>query len=222
MSFPAVLAALLLLAVSTPAAAQGDEAGQGASPQQAPPQQQAAPQKAASSAPPMRIEVDQKTLEGEDAYVAVFETLTPEQKSEQEALDKQFFASMRPIMDIYELGGRLMYCLNNEKFSDNNNAAYVQSFKAFQKVKSDEQEEMWKKHRLDAGKVTYIQHPLMDSHYSYIQAVQKAAAEQMVVQAGKAGGYVGTDCVEVQKTLEIAHQKASESLKSGTLGTPAK
>lgn len=220
MSFPAVLAALLLLAVTTPAAAQGGEAGQGASPvQQASP---APAQAAAPSAPPMRIEVDQKTLEGEDAYVAVFETLTPEQKSEQQALDKQFFASMRPIMDIYELGGRLMYCLNNEKFPDNNNAAYVQSFKAFQKVKSDEQEEMWKKHRLDAGKVTYIQHPLMDSHYSYIQAVQKAAAEQMVVQTGKAGGYAGTDCVEVQKTLEIAHQKASDSLKSGTLGTPAK
>lgn len=221
MSFPAVLAALLIFAASTPAAAQGGEAGQGASPQQAP-QQQAAPQQAAPSTPPMRIEVDQKTLQGEDAYVAVFETLTPEQKLEQEALDKQFFASMRPIMDIYELGGRLMYCLNNEKFPDNNNAAYVQSFKAFQKLKSDEQEEMWKKHRLDAGKVAYIQHPLMDSHYSYIQAVQKAAAEQMVVQTGKAGGYTGTDCAEVQKTLEIAHQKASESLKSGTLGTPAK
>lgn len=220
MSFPAVLVALLLLAVSTPAAAQGD-AGQGAMPGQAE-SQPPAQQNSAAPAAPMRIEVDQKTLDGEDAYVSVFEKLTPEQKVEQGLLDKQFFASMRPIMDIYDLGGKLMYCLNNEKFSDNNNAAYVQSFKAFQKLKSMEQEAMWKKHRQDAGKVAYIEHALMDSHYSYIQAVQKAAAEQMVVQTGRAGGYLGTDCPNVQKTLEIAHKEVSESLKSGTLGTPAK
>lgn len=214
MSFRMVLAAALVMSAATPVFAQ-TAAEQGAAP--AP----VAQEQPAGTAP-MRIEVDEKTLQGEDAYVAALEKLTPEQKAEQEKLDKQFFASMRPIMDIYELGGKVMFCLNNEKFETKDNANYVQSFKAFQKLKSMEQEEMWKQHRAHASGVKYIEHRLMDSHYSYIQAVQKAAAEQMVTQTGKAGGYNDTNCPEVQKTLEIAHQKVSESLKNGTLGTPAK
>lgn len=216
MSIRYVLAAMLLISATAPVVAQTG-AEQGASPAPSAKEQMAAP-----NAAPMQIEVDEKTLQGEDAYVAELEKLTPEQKTEQEALDKRFFASMRPIMDIYELGGKVMFCLNGEKFSTKDNSSYVQSFKAFQKLKSMEQEEMWKQHRVDASRVNYIEHRLMDSHYSYIQAVQKAAAEQMVTQTGKAGGYNDTNCSEVQKTLEIAHQKVSESLKNGTLGTPAK
>jgi len=216
MSFRLALAAALLISTATAAVAQ-TESGQGASPAPAAREQLSGP-----NAAPMKIEVDEKTLQGEDAYVAVLEKLTAEQKTEQQTLDKQFFASMRPIMDIYELGGKVMFCLNNDKFSTKDNAGYVQSFKAFQKMKSMEQEAMWKQHRVDAARVNYIDHRLMDSHYSYIQAVQKAAAEQMVTQTGRAGGYNDTNCTEVQKTLETAHQKVSESLQNGTLGTPSK
>lgn len=219
MSIPLAAAAVFLLSLAMPALAQGLEAAQGASPA---PAAQAAPAESGSNAPAMHIDVDEKTLQGEDAYVAAFEKLNDTQKAEQGALDKQFFGSMRPIMDIYDLGGKVMFCLNANKFTGADNASFVQSFKAFQKLKSDEQEEMWKKHRIDARKVTYLDHQLLDSHYSYIQAVQKAAAEQMVTQTGKAGGYNDTNCPEVQKTLEIAHKKVSDTLKNGTLGTPAK
>ena len=219
MSIRIALAAAFLLSLSMPVLAQGTEAGQGASPV---PTAQEAPADSGPNAPAMHIDVDEKTLQGEDAYVAALEKLDAAQKTEQGALDKQFFESMRPIMDIYDLGGKVMYCLNNHKFTGADNAAFVQSFKAFQKLKSDEQEEMWKKHRIDARKVTYLDHQLLDSHYSYIQAVQKAAAEQMVTQTGKAGGYNDTNCPEVQKTLEIAHKKVSDTLQNGTLGTPAK
>lgn len=219
MSIRLAAAAAFLLSLSMPAAfAQGPEAGQGASPVPA----QEAPADSGPNAPAMHIEVDEKTLQGEDAYVAALEKLDAAQKAEQGALDKKFFESMRPIMDIYDLGGKVMFCLNNQKFTGADNATFVQSFKAFQKLKSDEQEEMWKKHRVDARKVTYLDHQLLDSHYSYIQAVQKAAAEQMVTQTGKAGGYNDTNCPEVQKTLEIAHKKVSDTLQNGTLGTPAK
>ena len=218
MSFRLVLAAALLISATTPVFAQAG-AEQGAAPAPAP---SAQAQANAPNAAPMRIEVDEKTLQGEDAYVDSFQKLTAVQKTEQETLDKQFFESMRPIIDIYDLGGKVMYCLNTHKFTGGENASFVESFKAFQKLKSDEQEVMWKKHRTDARKVTYIDHVLMDSHYSYIQAVQKAAAEQMVTQTGKAGGYNDTNCPEVQKTLEIAHEKASKSLQNGTLGTPAR
>ncbi len=220
MSFRIVLAAALLISATTPVFAQAG-AEQGAAPAQAP-AQAAQEQTPSPNAAPMRIEVDERTLQGEDAYVVALEKLTPEQKTEQDTLDKQFFASMRPIMDIYEFGGKVMFCLNSDKFATKDNASYVQSFKAFQKLKSMEQEVMWKQHRVDASRVKYIEHSLMDSHYSYIQAVQKAAAEQMVSQTGKAGGYNDTNCPEVQKTLEIAHQKVSESLQNGTLGIPAK
>ncbi|MDF3024571.1 MAG: hypothetical protein K0R10_1932 [Alphaproteobacteria bacterium] len=216
MSFRLALAAALLISTATAAVAQ-TESEQDASPAPVAQEQLSGP-----NAAPMKIEVDEKTLQGEDAYVAALEKLTAEQKTEQETLDKQFFASMRPIMDIYELGGKVMFCLNSNKFTGADNASFVQSFKAFQKVKSDEQEGMWKKHRIDARKVDYMPHTLLDSHYSYIQAVQKAAAEQMVTQTSKAGGYNDTNCPEVQKILAIAHQKASESLKNGTLGTPPK
>lgn len=219
MSIRIAITAAFLLSLAMPVAAEGTDAGQGAPPALA---AQQAPEASGSRAPAMHIEVDEKTLQGEDAYVAVFEKLDDAQKAEQSKLDKQFFDSMRPIMDIYDIGGKVMFCLNNDKFTGGDNASFVQSFKAFQKLKSDEQQEMWKQHRIEARKVNYVDHQLLDSHYSYIQAVQKAAAEQMVTQTGKAGGYNDTNCPEVQKTLEIAHKKVSETLQNGTLGTPAK
>ncbi|HYD19217.1 MAG TPA: hypothetical protein VEF76_12135 [Patescibacteria group bacterium] len=162
---------------------------------------------------PMRIEVDDETMEAEDAYVEAVDKLTPVQQTELAGLDKAFVKTMAPIMDLYELGGKVLFCINSDAFPAAQRSEYVQSFKDFQQIKTIEQEKLWVAHRKQAAEIGYIDHALMDGHYAYIQAIQKAAAEQMVEKAGKEGVYNGTNCPEIQKTLDFAHKSAPNALK---------
>lgn len=205
-----MLAFAAILITSTPALSQTEGTGSPVPPQAA----------GEAQAQPMRIDVDTRTIEEEDAYAEAVDKLTPVQKNELDVLDKEFVKTMSPIMDLYELGGKVIFCINSEAFPAAERPKYVSAFKEFQQVKTREQEAMWKTHRANAAQVSYIDHALMDGHYSYIQAIQKAAAVEIVEKTGKTGGYSSTNCQEVQKTLEDAHKTLQSTGNSGT-STPA-
>lgn len=163
---------------------------------------------------PETLKLSAAALAGEQEYIAAVLKLTEQQKSELQVLDRAFIAAMMPIMESYDMGGKLLFCLEAGDQKDSAISAeqpkYVAAFKAYHAEKIAEQENMWRTHRAEAAKVNYISHELMDKHYSYIQLAQKTNAEVMVDRAGRTGVYRNTQCVEVQRKLDAsATRKAS-------------
>lgn len=203
MALHLILAAALLLATAAPVLAQ-EKNGK--------PDSQVMPQEMAHEK--LDIQIPDNILRGEAAYAAVFQKLTDDQKTHLVTLDQAFYVTMVPILETYDIGGKLIFCLGEVQAGSaisSNNPQYVQSFRAYQAEKIAEQKNLWQEHRGAAVKVEFIDHALMDAHYGYIESVQKSAVEQMVNAMGRSGGYRGTDCREIQKTLDASANRAQKT-----------
>lgn len=177
------------------------------------------------------IHVDETTRKGQAAYQDAVRKLTQPQREELAALDKRFYASMQPVIQSYDIGGQLIFCMRSNSAFANNQQKYVTAFRAWRAGKDREQQEMWKELRGLAVKLTYIDHALLDVHYAYIQAAQISIVEQMVDKATQAGGYNGTNCLQVRDMLDAAAKTEEAPRKEfqgtfdggggGTSGVPA-
>ena len=205
MVFRFLALAVLSLAAVTPAFAQAEQA---VKPQATPP-----------------IFFPERVIKGEMEYAAAILKLTDAQKAELKKLDQDFTVTMAPSMEIYDMGGKLLFCLGIKQqgsgISDKQDQ-YVQAFKYYQVEKAEEQKVLWKQHSVAAVKVTYLDHALLDRHYEYIESAQKAAAEQMVDRAVRTGVYQHTSCAKVQVILDDTDARRKRAASSGILGTPAK
>lgn len=207
-----ILAAALLVAASGPVLAQDS----------AKPEPQVQAQEFAHEK--LSLQIPESILRGEAAYAAALQQLTDEQKSQLITLDRAFYVTMVPILETYDIGGKLIFCLGaNQEGSaiSGSNPQYVQSFRAYQAEKIAEQKALWREHASAAREVKSLEHALMDAHYRYIEAVQKSAAEQMVNQMGRGGGYLDTNCREVQKMLDVSASRVQKAAPEATPAAPA-
>lgn len=169
--------------------------------------------------------VSETLLQGQAAYVAKIAQLTEAQRQKLFEMDKQYAATLQPMLDAFDMGGKMLFCMRAKGMDQN---IYVAAFKNYQAERVREQEDLWDAHRDIALGVDYIDHALLDQHYAYIKAVQVAMAQQHVDQNNRTGQYNRTNCGEVQQQLDAAAKRAKNAMPpgatfdgtSGTLGTP--
>lgn len=235
-----IVAGLLLLPVA--ALAQGGNSDSSI----LPPEQETAPAAPAEKQPeqghpitPDLSSFPEEIRKGEDEYAAAFNKLTEDQKADQRSLDQGFYVTMVPTMETFDMGGKLIFCFGHKypgSAISSEQKKYLGYFKAFQAEKELEQQDLWKKQRLAAVRVGYMDHMLMERHYDFVAALQKNVAEQMVDRATRAGVYRDTNCASIQKTLQAsadhilnamkpapdAQKTAPSGPKKGRSGTPGK
>lgn len=172
-----------------------------------------------------QVSVSDAVRKGQMAYIQALQRLTPEQRDELKQYDEKLGVVMQPVLETYETGGKLIYCLQHHEPISKAHESYVKAFQSYRTRQAEEAEKKWQEPYAKAMQLDYIDRNAVSAHFAFLQAVQTAVVRQTIEQNGRAGGYKSTDCDALQRLLDGAKEKdsalpdgATFDGTSGTLG----
>lgn len=179
----------------------------------------------ASAQEQQQISVSDAVRKGQTAYIQALQRLTPAQRDELKEYDEKLGVIMQPVLETYETGGKLIYCLQHHEPISTAHESYVKAFQSYRAREAEEAEKQWQEPYARAMQLGYIDRNVVSAHFAFLQAVQTAVVRQTIEQNGKSGGYKSTDCAALQRLLDGAKEKdkalpdgATFDGSSGTLG----